>query len=374
MKHLPPRRGLSLLTTLILTPLVASAAAEPPPPKPNIVFLFADDLGWGDLRFYGHPYAQTPHLDKLAAEGTRFTQCYATGVTCCPSRTGFMTSQFPARFAKYPADADFGDRVTITALLKQQGYATGHFGKWHIGPDPSAGTYGIDAIGADPEEPGGGRKASATERGRDAHLYDETVRFIESHKDQPFFVNVWNHIPHAPVNPSQTLLDAFGPLQVDESKFPPQMRETFARCKSAGGDVSEHLRAYLAEIRSIDAEIGRLLQRLDELGLREKTIVVFSSDQGPADILTPGTGPSEKAVAKKQQKRKNQGKPPLIATDESNPATNIRLNAMGHSGPFRGGKHPDLVKRLSVRLEAWKATLPTAYAKTASSDAENELQ
>jgi hypothetical protein len=93
MEHLPLRRGLFLLTTLILTPLVALAAAEPPPPKPNIVFLFADDLGWGDLRCYGHPYAQTPHLDKLAAEGTRFTQCYATGVTCCPSRTGFMTSQ-----------------------------------------------------------------------------------------------------------------------------------------------------------------------------------------------------------------------------------------------------------------------------------------
>jgi N-acetylgalactosamine-6-sulfatase len=95
--------------------------------KPNIVFLFADDLGWGDLGCYGHPYAQTPNLDKLASEGTRFLQCYATGVTCCPSRTGFMTSQWPASFAKYPASGGFSGRVTITELLKRHGYATGHF-------------------------------------------------------------------------------------------------------------------------------------------------------------------------------------------------------------------------------------------------------
>lgn len=359
MKYLPPRRCLALITALLLAPLAALHAADTPKQKPNIVFLFADDMGWGDLRCYGHPYAQTPNLDKLAADGTRFLQCYATGVTCCPSRTGFMTSQFPARFAKYPADAGFGDRVTITDLLKKQGYVTGHFGKWHIGPNPSAGTYGIDAIGTDGESPGGGRKASVNERGRDAHIYDETVRFIEKHRDEPFYVNVWDHIPHAPVNPSQTLLDAFGPLQVDESKFPPQMREKFARCKSAGGDASEHMRAYLAEIRSMDAAIGHLLQRLDELGLRERTIVVFSSDQGPADIRTPGTGPGEKAMARKEQKRKDQGKPPLTPVDESNPATNIRLNAMGSSGPFRGGKHYDLEGGIRIPLIVrWPGHVP----------------
>ena len=114
--------------------------------KPNIIFIFADDLGYGDLACYGHPYAKTPALDQLAKEGTRFTQAYVTGVTCCPSRTGMMTGKFPGTFAKYMSDHGFGDRVTITELLKRNGYRTGHFGKWHIGPETKNGTYGIDVI------------------------------------------------------------------------------------------------------------------------------------------------------------------------------------------------------------------------------------
>ena len=97
--------------------------------KPNIIFIFADDLGYGDLACCGHPYAKTPSLDQLAREGTRFTQAYVTGVTCCPSRTGVMTGKYPATFAKYMSDHGFGDRVTITELLKRNGYRTGHFGK-----------------------------------------------------------------------------------------------------------------------------------------------------------------------------------------------------------------------------------------------------
>jgi N-acetylgalactosamine-6-sulfatase len=302
--------------------------------KPNIVFLFADDMGWGDLHCYGHPYAKTPNLDKLAADGTRFTQFYATGVTCCPSRTGFMTSKFPATFAKYPANGGFGDRVTITALLKKRGYATGHFGKWHIGPESKPGTYGIDAIGDD--EASGGKKKKQDDRGRDAHIYHSAIRFIEQHKDGPFYVNVWGHIPHHPVNPAATLVAAFGELKVDESRFPAQMQEKFANCKKQGGDVSQHMRAYLAELKSLDEDAGRLLKRLDELGLRENTIVVFSSDQGPAHIRDAGDGePKAKAVARKERKR---GKKPEAAA-APDPADNIRLNAMGFAGPFRGGKH-----------------------------------
>ena len=103
--------------------------------RPNIVFMLADDMGIGDLGCYGHPYAVTPNIDRLAEEGTRFTRYYATGVTCCPSRTGFMTSHHPASFDSYMADFGFGDKVTISELLNDEGYATGHFGKWHIGSD-----------------------------------------------------------------------------------------------------------------------------------------------------------------------------------------------------------------------------------------------
>ena len=112
--------------------------------RPNIVLIMADDLGYGDLGCYGHPYAKTPTLDKLASEGTRFTQAYASGPTCMPSRTGIMTGRCVARFSRRPDDFDFGDRPTVTALLKNSGYATGHFGKWHIGMDRSNGVYGID--------------------------------------------------------------------------------------------------------------------------------------------------------------------------------------------------------------------------------------
>jgi N-acetylgalactosamine-6-sulfatase len=323
------KRTLTFLTALLLAPLAALHAADAPKPpaKPNIIFLFADDMGWGDLRCYGHPYAQTPNLDRLASEGTRFLQCYATGVTCVPSRAGFMTSRFPARFAKYPSVHGFGARVTVTELLKKQGYATGHFGKWHLGPTEQPGTYGIDVINSDVS--GNRPPKPDAARSRDARYFDHAVRFIEKHKDVPFYVNVWSIIPHHPVNPSQTLLDAFGPLQVDESKFPAQMQEKFAMCKKAGGDVSDHMRRYLAEIKSMDAEVGRLLRRLDELGLREKTIVVFSSDQGPAPTLVGTT----KLRVKPPDPNSEAGK-----RFAANNTDDLRLNAMGCAGPFRGGK------------------------------------
>ena len=140
---------------------VTATAAERPP---NIILIFADDMGWMDAACYGHPYAKTPNIDRLATDGTRFQQCYATGVTCCPSRTGLMTSWLPARYPKYPANGGFAERVTITELLHQQGYATGHFGKWHIGPDAKPGTYGIDAINADEGETEAGEEGQDSRR------------------------------------------------------------------------------------------------------------------------------------------------------------------------------------------------------------------
>lgn len=304
----------SFFVFLALIGVTFTAESRPP----NIVFLFADDFGWGDLGCYGHPYAETPNIDKLASEGTRFLQCYATGMTCCPSRTGFMTSRWPASFAKYPANGGFNGRVTITELLKKRGYATGHFGKWHIGPDTKDGTYGIDAVNSHDEV--GGKKKRIAAGGRDAPIYDSAIRFIERHKDEPFYVNVWGHISHHPVNPAPALRDAFGPLAVDETKLPPALREKFALVRRLGGDPVEHLRAFLADVKSLDADVGRLLARLDELGLRDHTIVVFSSDQGPAPLRDPS-----------ESKKKG-----------ANDTSDVRLNAMGAVGPFRGSKHTQL--------------------------------
>ncbi|MBC7816895.1 MAG: sulfatase-like hydrolase/transferase [Planctomycetaceae bacterium] len=290
---------------------------------PNIVFLLADDLGYGDLACCGHPYARTPNLDRLAREGTRFQQFCVTGITCCPSRTGFMTSKFPATFKGYPANAGFGERVTVTDLLKQAGYATGHFGKWHIGPETKSGTYGIDDISSG--EAGGRRKS---DRGRDAPIYAAAIQFIEQHKDGPFYVNVWGHITHNPVNPPQSYADRFKDVTVNEADFPPPMREKFAIAKSRGGDISVGMRNYLGDVFSLDEEIGRLLKRLDELGLSDNTIVVFSSDHGSPSMRPPGE--DDAAPKKKKAKKKNQ---------TSDSGADLTLNLMGFNGGLRGGKH-----------------------------------
>jgi N-acetylgalactosamine-6-sulfatase len=302
MKHI-----LTLLTALLLAPLAALHAAEPAQRPPNIIFLLADDLGGGDLSCYGNPYSRTPNIDSLAKDGTRFTHYYATGATCCPTRTGLMTSWLPARYPAYPANGGFANRVTITELLKKQGYATGHFGKWHIGPETKPGTYGIDQIGSDEEAGGKRKRKAADERGRDAHIYDDAIKFIEQHKGGPFYVNVWGHIPHNPVNPVDSLVKRWSGLTVKDSDFPEQMHAKFNDVRKAGGNVDDAMRRYLADIESLDDSVGRILKRLDELGLRENTIVVFNTDQG-ADMTKAGGG-------------------------------GLRFNQMGFNGPVRGGKH-----------------------------------
>lgn len=330
-----------LLPVFCLFALCASLRAA----QPNIIFILADDLGWGDLHCYGHPYAKTPNLDQLAADGTRFTKFHATGVTCCPARTGLMTGKFPATFQKYPASYGFGGHVTITELLKKNGYATGHFGKWHIGTVLEPGTYGIDVIGSDQGAPDKHRQPEDG-RGRDAPMYDQAISFIEKHKDGPFYVNIWDHISHHPIHPTQVVLDAFGPLELDESKFTPAMQEKFETCKKLGGDPTTHMRAFLADVKSMDDEVGRLLRKLDELGLRENTLVIFSSDQGAAPLRD-----TEGADAKPKKKFKGPAGSDIDA---------IRLNAMGYAGPnFRGGKHTDLEGGVCVPFIAcWPAKVP----------------
>jgi arylsulfatase A-like enzyme len=273
--------------------------------KPNVVFLLADDLGYGDLKCYGHPYARTPNLDRLASQGTRFTQCYATGVTCCPARTGLMTGRFPATFKEYPSAYGFGARPTITELLKQAGYRAGHFGKWHIGPDTKPGTYGIDTINADEDTPGKKKRDPAF--GRDHSIYESAIAFIEKNQAGPFYVNVWGHISHNPVNPTANLVERWKDQAVQPRDFPMAMREKFTAVEAGKGDITDGMRKYLAEVEALDADVGRLLAKLDALGLSKNTIVVFSSDQG-ADMTKAGQG-------------------------------GLRFNQMGFNGPHKGGKH-----------------------------------
>lgn len=301
-KHLLSFTSQTLLAYLLVFAFSAATQAADDRP-PNIVFLFADDLGYGDLGCYGHPYARTPAIDQLAKEGTRFAQFYVTGVTCNPSRTGLMTGLFPARFPKYAADFGFGDRVTITELLKQRGYKTGHFGKWHIGPDDSDRTYGIDTV----KTIGKSRDRAA---GRDTDLYSAAINFIRDQKDGPFYVNVWGHATHFPVNTPAHLADQFNDVKVERNDFSPTMQHKFDECLKIGGGLDESMRQYLGDVYQIDLNVGRVLKVLDELGLRGNTIVVFSSDHGPAPVILGKKG----------------------AREFSN-------NMLGYAGKFRGGKH-----------------------------------
>ncbi len=273
------------------------AADKPTKAKPNIIFIFTDDLGWGDLGCYGHPYMKTPNLDKLAKQGTRFSQFYVNSGVCSPSRTAFMTGHYPARhrvhghFAKpqqnkarrMPNWLD-PDVTTVTDLLKQAGYATGHFGKWHLGggqgaPQPSA--YGIDdhrtlTGGA----PSWDQKEHTHFRADSTGLFvDETIRFIKANRNKPFYVNLWTLVPHATLKPTADELKVYEDLKADKKDFQSYMREYVAQAP----DLNKQMKAYCASVTGMDKAIGRLMAALDKLGVSDNTLVFFTSDNGPED-------------------------------------------------------------------------------------------
>jgi len=252
--------------------------------KPNFVFIFADDLGWGDLGCYGNRQIKTPNLDELAKKGILFTQFYVNGSVCSPSRTSIMTSHFPARhgvhghFATHKqnevrAMPDWLDPKvhTVTKLLNDAGYTTGHFGKWHLGSGtgaPTPGDYGIDEhstrTSSGPQIEGTNNpyfRAKST-----AKIVDKTIQFIESNRDKPFYVNVWTLVPHATLHPTDEQMKAY-------ERYAPR-----------GVPYKGAKQIYYASITDLDQQIGRLVKRIDELGLADNTVIVFSSDNGPEDF------------------------------------------------------------------------------------------
>ena len=289
MQTSPLSLGLLCLATSLLSPPATSAdeTALPPPSsadRPNVIFILADDLGWGDLGCYGHPHIRTPHLDRLARQGTLFTQFYVNGSVCSPTRTAFMTGHFPARHAIHGhlaggrLNRDRGmpdwldpEVVLVTRLLRQAGYATAHFGKWHLGSGPGAphpGRYALDVHRTvNSNGPALGDESDPYFRARSTGLMvDEAIAFIESHRDRPFYINLWTLVPHATLHPTDEEL------------------ERYKRFSPAGVPYQGATQIYYAAVTGLDAALGRLFSRLDELGLNENTLVVFTSDNGPEDI------------------------------------------------------------------------------------------
>jgi N-acetylgalactosamine-6-sulfatase len=270
--------------------------------KPNVIFILTDDQGWNDARFAGHPYVKTPNLDRFAKQSTWFKQFYVAATVCSPSRAAFMTSHYPARhlvhghFATHEQNAarsmpDWLDpkATTITRLLQQAGYTTGHFGKWHLGGGdgaPEPGAYGINKhvtiVSNGPQLREKDPKPEPHWWGKSTGIImDHAIAFVRENKDKPFYLNVWTLLPHAKLDPTPEQLAVYDGLEprADDPAFGPWMKKYLGGAK----DLKSQMRVFCASLTDLDTQVGRLLAALDELGLAENTIVFYSSDNGAED-------------------------------------------------------------------------------------------
>jgi arylsulfatase A len=262
--------------------------------RPNIVVLLCDDLGYGDLSCYGHPQIQTPHLDRLAAGGIRFTDFYSAAPVCSPSRVGLLTGRSPNRAGVYdwipPAGSSRADareqvhmrrsEVTIPGLLKAAGYETCLAGKWHCNSQfnheaqPQPGDFGFDhwlatQNNAAPSHQNptnfvrNGEAVGPLEGFSCQIVVDEAITWLREMRDseKPFFLFVPFHEPHEPVASPENLVEKY-------------------RGMTTTVDQAE----YFANVENIDSAVGKLLRYLDERKLRENTLVVFTSDNGPETL------------------------------------------------------------------------------------------
>ena len=251
---------------------IGASARQPAPAqgRPNIVFVLADDLGVNDLGVYGRKEHRTPSLDRLAAEGPRFTTAYVASPICSPSRAAIMTGRFPARLhltTFIPGRPDAASQKLLHPPMRQQlpleektlaehlrgaGYATAMIGKWHLGEAGfSPREQGFDVFHA-------GQATTApsdVEGGKGEYdLTREAERFIDANRDRPFFLYLAHNNPHIPFRSARPEL-----IASNRSAFEP---------------------AYAATVQTLDDSVGRLLAHLDKTGLRDRTIVIFTSDNG----------------------------------------------------------------------------------------------
>lgn len=285
-----------LAMSVLGLPRVAVAQTPETQNPPNIVFILADDWGWGDLGCQGNRRIRTPNIDRLAEAGTRFEQFYVSAAVCSPSRASFMTGLFTDRHGihshldsiksnrrrRLPRQLD-PSLAMLPRLLRTGGYTTAHFGKWHLCTmdDPSVNPpseYGIDrhriTVGSgsarhmlprglpgfntwEDSRPGpdwNGWRGDASRR-----IFDEAIQFMEQNRDRPFYIQAWMYDTHGPMKPTPSQMHRFAEMPLP-------------------------YRMYYGAVADSDRHVGRLLNSLDALGLARNTIVIFSSDNGPEDM------------------------------------------------------------------------------------------
>ncbi len=288
-----PGAGLALaVVALVCLASVVSAAA---PARPNVILILADDLGWTDLACYGSDLHETPHLDRLAQEGMKFTQNYSACTVCSPTRAALMTGKYPACLhitdwipglmpdnpkLLVPDWTKFLPltEISIAKVFKSAGYRTGSIGKWHLGTEeyyPEKHGFDVNIAGTDKAAPTSyfaPWKIPTLTEGKDGdyitdRLAEEAVKFIEAAKDRPFFLYLPHFAVHTPVQAPAALVAKY------HAKLRPGLTHTNA--------------AYAAMTESLDSAVGRVRAKLDELKLADRTIVVFTSDNG--GLITRGT-------------------------------------------------------------------------------------
>jgi len=249
--------------------------------QPNIVFILADDMGWSDLTCYGSRFHETPRIDRLAAEGMRFTDAYAACPVCSPTRASILSGQYPAHVGvtdfitghwrpyeklRVPINRTQYlplEIVTLAEALQPAGYASAMIGKWHLGGrDHAPGLQGFDVV-----QMGGQNRTDK----RVTTYTDGALEFIEQNQDKPFFLYLSHNTVHIPLEAPAELVDKY--------KNKP---------KPATGVNNP---TYAAMVEHLDSSTGRVLDKLDELGLRDDTIVIFFSDNGGLRQIYTGNGP-----------------------------------------------------------------------------------
>jgi len=311
MKH-----SFALLVALCLAPLSAVHAAHAQPGRPNVIFILADDYGWSDLGCYGSTFYETPHLNRLAASGMRFTQAYAACCVCSPTRASIMTGKYPARLHITDWLPGRGDNphqklnrpiivqnlpleeATLATPLKEAGYKTALVGKWHLGGPgfyPQNHGFDVNFGGSErgstpsffspynvttingfrsyemPNLSNGPPGEYLTDR-----LTDEAIKFIEQSKDGPFFLYLAHYAVHTPHQAKEKLVEKYA---AKAAKLPPAGPEFLPEGDRQARQIQNHP-IYAAMIESLDQSVGRIMDRLVELGLDQNTIIIFTSDNG----------------------------------------------------------------------------------------------
>ena len=294
-------------TAIVLSLLLMGAGCTKESPwKPNCVIIFTDDQGYEDLGCFGSTRLSTPRIDKMAAEGMKLASFYVAAPVCTPSRAALMTGSYPkrigmargSRHAVLLSADEKGlnpDEITIAEVLKSEGYKTGIFGKWHLGDQPEFlptrqgfdEFFGIpyshdihpfhprqDHYNFPPLPLLDGEKVIEMEPDADyltKRITERAVKFIEENKDQPFFLYVPHPIPHMPLHASPPFME----------NVPDSIITTLER-ESEYIDYGTRLQLYPQAISEIDCSVGQILDALKEHGLDENTLVIYTSDNGPA--------------------------------------------------------------------------------------------